>query len=80
MSVEVLVTLLSSVTMLFVGVIAWTFVSFRTETKRNLEQIWNEVAPLSRDVAVIKAIQSERHEFLKTLRTELIAHLPKLPD
>lgn len=65
-----LLTLLSSVTALLIGAVAWNFITFRNETRAAHEKLWEQISPLSRDVAVIKAVQAERHELVKMLRSE----------
>lgn len=66
------VALLSSVTALLVGIIAWVFVTFRAETRETLHKLNDDLAPIKTDIAVIKARQEERkeiHSFIDALRS-----------
>lgn len=76
-----LLTLLNAVVALLVGVLAWVFITFRTETRASLIELRAEVNPIKLDVAVIKAVQAERKEtaqLLDALRSPAI--LPPMRD
>ncbi len=65
---SILFTVLSGMTALLVALLGWGLATFRKETRDAVTEISTVVSQLRTDVAVIKAVQSERNEFLNVVK------------